>query len=72
MTYNRGLVVSQSNEDISDSKGLRDVAMATKFCPKYTTNLTKMVISSVGCDTSTESLVLKLNRIPPMGYRLAP
>jgi len=28
-------VVGQYKEDISDSKGLRDVAMATKFWPKY-------------------------------------
>jgi len=28
------LVVDQSKEDISDCKGLRDVAMATKFWPK--------------------------------------
>jgi len=27
-------MVSQSKEDISDCKGLRDVAMATKFWPK--------------------------------------
>ena len=32
VTYNRGVfVVDQSNEDISDCKGLRDVAIATKF-----------------------------------------
>jgi len=35
ITYNRGVfVVNQSKEDISDCKGLRDVAMATKFWPK--------------------------------------
>jgi len=35
ITYNRGVfVVDQSKEDISDCKGLRDVAMATKFWPK--------------------------------------
>jgi len=35
ITYNRGVfVVDQSKEDISDCKGLRDVAMATTFCPK--------------------------------------
>jgi len=34
ITYNRVFVVDQSNEDISDCKGLRDVAMATKFWPK--------------------------------------
>ena len=30
----RGFVVNESKEDISDCKGLRDVAMATKFWPK--------------------------------------
>ena len=35
ITYNRGVfVVDQSKEDISDCKGQRDVAMATKFWPK--------------------------------------
>jgi len=34
ITYNRVFVVDQSKEDISDCKGLRDVAMATKFWPK--------------------------------------
>ena len=35
ITYNRGfLVVDQSEEDISDCKDLRGVAMATKFWPK--------------------------------------
>ena len=35
ITYNWGVfVVDQSKEDISDCKGLRDVAMATKFWPK--------------------------------------
>jgi len=34
ITYNRGFVVDQSKEDISDCKGLMDVAMATKFWPK--------------------------------------
>jgi len=35
ITYNRGVfVVDQSKEDIYDGKGLRDVAMATKFWPK--------------------------------------
>jgi len=29
------LGVDQSKEGISDCKGLRDVAMATKFWPKY-------------------------------------
>jgi len=31
ITYNGVFVVDQSKEDISDCKGLRDVAMATKF-----------------------------------------
>jgi len=31
--YGIVLVVDQSKEDISDCKGLRDVAMATKFWP---------------------------------------
>jgi len=34
ITYNGVFVVDQSKEDISDCKGLRDVAMATKFWPK--------------------------------------
>ena len=35
ITYNRGVfVVDQSEEDISDCKGLRDIAMATKFWSK--------------------------------------
>ena len=34
ITYNRGFVVDQSKADISDCKGLRGVAMATKFWPK--------------------------------------
>ena len=35
ITYNRGFTwFDQSNEDISDCKGLRDVTMATKFWPK--------------------------------------
>ena len=34
ITYNGVFVVDQSKEDISDSKDLRDVAMATKFWPK--------------------------------------
>jgi len=33
ITHNRGFVVSQSKEDISDCKGLRDVVMATNFWP---------------------------------------
>ena len=31
-------MVDQSEEDISDCKGLRDVAMATKFWPKLAKN----------------------------------
>jgi len=31
ITYTGFFVVDQSEEDISDCKGLRDVAMATKF-----------------------------------------
>jgi len=34
ITYNRVSVADKSQEDISDCKGLRDVAMATKFWPK--------------------------------------
>ena len=34
ITYNGVFVVNQSKEDISDSNGLRDVAMATKLSPK--------------------------------------
>jgi len=37
-------VVGQSKEDISDCNGLKDVAMATKFWPKYAKRLTKMAI----------------------------
>jgi len=40
-------VVDQSKENISNCKGLRDVAMATKFSPKYV----KMAITSVVSDT---------------------
>ena len=38
ITYNGVFVVDQSEEDISDCKGLRDVAMATKFWPKLAKN----------------------------------
>ena len=34
ITYNRVFVVDQSKEDTSGCKGLRGVAMATKFWPK--------------------------------------
>ena len=34
ITYNGVFLVDQSKEDICDCKGLRDVAMATKFWPK--------------------------------------
>ena len=34
ITYNGVFVVGQSKGDISDCKGLRDVAMATIFWPK--------------------------------------
>jgi len=34
ITYNGVFVVDQSKEDISECKGLRDVATATKFWPK--------------------------------------
>ena len=34
IAYNGVFVVEQSKEDISDCKGLRDAAMATKFWPK--------------------------------------
>ena len=35
ITYNGVFVVDESKEDISDCKGLRYVAMATKSWPKY-------------------------------------
>jgi len=34
ITYNGVFVVDQFKEDISDCKGLRDVAMVTKVWPK--------------------------------------
>ena len=34
ITYNGVLVVEQSKEHISDYRGPRDIAMATKFWPK--------------------------------------
>jgi len=34
ITYNGVFVVEHSKEDISDSNGLRDVALATKFWPE--------------------------------------
>jgi len=34
ITYNGVFMVGQSKEDISDCKGLRDIAMATYFWPK--------------------------------------
>jgi len=34
ITYNGVFVVGQSEEDIFDCKGVRAVAMATKFWPK--------------------------------------
>ena len=34
ITYNWVFMVDQSKEDTFDCKGLRDVAMATKFWPK--------------------------------------
>jgi len=37
ITYNGVFVVGQSKEDISDCRGLRDIAMASNFCPKKAT-----------------------------------
>jgi len=53
-------VIDQSKEDISDCKGLRDVAMATILWPKYSNrqNITKMTITSAVCNISMQSLVL--------------
>jgi len=59
ITYNGVFVVGQSIEDISDCKGLRDAAMATNFWPEYAKNITKMAITSVVCDISMQSLVLR-------------
>jgi len=47
-------VVDQSKEDISDCKGLRGVAMATKFWSKYAKKITKMAITSVVSDISMQ------------------
>jgi len=44
-------VVGQSKEDISDYRGLRDVAMATNFLAKMGKNVTKMATTSVVCVT---------------------
>ena len=54
-------MVGQSKEDISDSKGVRDVAMATKFGINRETlkHITKMAITSVVYDISMQSLVLR-------------
>ena len=52
-------VVDQSKEDISDCKGLRDVAMATKFWPKYIGKISKMAKTSVVCNIAMQSLVLR-------------
>jgi len=49
-----GFRVNQSEEDVSDFKGLRNVAMATKFWPKQSKTLTKMAITSVVCDINAE------------------
>ena len=43
-------MVNQSKQDISDCKGLRDVAMATKFGLKYAKKDHKMAITSVVCN----------------------
>ena len=59
ITHNTVFVVGQSKEDISDCKGLRDVAMATKFCPKKAKKSQKMAITSVVCNISMQSLVLR-------------
>jgi len=58
ITYNRVFVVDQSKEDISDCKGLRGVAMATKF-GQNRPKITKMAITSLVSDTSMQSLVLR-------------
>ena len=42
--------MDQSKEDISDCKGLRDVAMATKVWPK----ITKLAKTSVVCNVSMQ------------------
>ena len=57
ITYNGVFVVTQCNEDISVCKGLRDVAMATKFWPKYA-KYHEMAITSVVPNISMQSLVL--------------
>jgi len=51
-------MVDQSKEDISDCKGLRDVAMAIKLWPKWA-KYHKMAITSVVCNISMQSLVLR-------------
>ena len=58
ITYNRVFVVDQSNEDISDCKGLTDVAMTTIFWPKRQ-KPHKMAITAVVGDISMQSLVLR-------------
>ena len=47
-------MVGQSKEDISDCKGLRDVAMATNF-GKNKPKITKLAITSVLCNISMRS-----------------
>ena len=49
-------MVDQSEQDISDCKGLSGVAMATKFCQNRP-KITKMAITSVVCNISMHSLV---------------
>jgi len=51
------LTVDQSKEDISDCKGLRDVAIESNFGQNKKSY--EMAITSVVSDTSMQSLVLK-------------
>jgi len=58
IAYNGVFVVGKSKEDISDGKGLRDVATANEFWPNRQKS-DKMAITSVVCDTSVQSLALR-------------
>ena len=49
ITYNGVFVVGQSNGDISDCRGLRDIVIATNFWPKYA----KILQNSHICDILT-------------------
>ena len=59
ITYNGVFVVDQSKEDISDCKGLKGVARATKCLAKIGQKITKMAITSVVCNISMQNLVLR-------------